>query len=99
MSSSGEFLPWHSNKDVVTTFEVMQKMTASNHNQTLAMFKLRCTLPDLVKICVQNFTDAKFYRFNEGDKMLLQKIKEDTLGGPSIMFTRNTFAEKNIFRK
>ena len=96
MSSSGEFLHWHSNKDVVTIFDVMQKMIASNHNKALAMFKLRCTLPDLVKICVPNFTDAIFYRFKEGDKMLLQKIKEDTLGHPSIMFTRITFAEKTF---
>ena len=52
------------------------------------MLKLGCTLPILANICLHCSTIVKFYPFPEGDKDLLEKIREDMLGGLSIVFNR-----------
>ena len=52
------------------------------------MLKLGCTSPNLANICLHKSTDAIFYPFTEGDRDLLEKIREDVVGGPSIVFTR-----------
>ena len=81
------FLRRHNNKDVVPTLLAMQKMTAFYHNKGIDMLKLGCTLANLTIICLQKSTRPKFYPFTEGDKELLQKIGEDVVVGPSIVFT------------
>ena len=63
------------------TFEAMQKMIALYHDKFIDMLKLGCTLPHLANICLQKSTDAKFYPCTEGDKDLLEKIREDVVGG------------------
>ena len=63
------------------------------------MLKLGCTLPNLVNICLRKSTDAKFYPFTEGDKDLLEKIREDVVGGPSIVFTRKAVVDETFIRK
>ena len=86
MSSFKDFLRWYINKNVVP-LEAMQKMIAFHHDKDIDMLKLGCTLPNLANICLHKSTDAKFYPFTEGDKDILEKIRED-VGGPSIVFTR-----------
>ena len=63
------------------------------------MLKLGCTLPNLANICLHKSTDAKFYPFTEGDKDLLEKIREDVVSGPSIVFTRKAVVDETFFRK
>ena len=60
------------------------------------MLKLGCTLPNLANICLHKSTDAKFYPFTEGDKDLLEKIR-DVVGGPSIVFHINQSFRKLSF--
>ena len=62
------------------------------------MLKLVCTLPNLANICLHK-SDAKFYPFTEGDKDLLEKIREDVVGGLSIVFTRNAVIDETFFSK
>ena len=88
MSSFKDFLRWYNNKDVVPTLETMPKMIAFYHDKYIDMLKLGCTLPNLANICLHKSTEAKFYTFTEGDNDLLEKIREDVVGGPSIVFTR-----------
>ena len=83
-----DFLKWCNNKDVVPTLEAIQKMIEFYHNKGIDMLKLGCTLPNLVKICLHKSADSKFYPSTESDKNLLEKIREDMVGGPSIVFTR-----------
>ena len=99
MSSFKDFLCWYNNKDVVPTSEAMQKLNAFYHDKDIKMLKLGCTLPNLANICLHKSTDAKFYSFTEGDKHLLEKIREDVLGGPSIVFTRKAVADETSIRK
>ena len=81
MNSFRDFLRWYNNEDVVPSLEAMQKMIAFYHDKDIDMLKLGCTLPNLANICLHKSTDAKFFPFTEGDKNLLEKIREDVVGG------------------
>ena len=91
---------WYNNKDVVPTLEAMQKMIAFCHNKDIDMLNFECKLPSPGNICLQISTDAKFNPFTEGDKDLLEKSREDVVGGrPSITFTRKAFADETFIQK
>ena len=99
MISLKDFLRWYNNKNIVPTLEAMQKMITLCHNKKFAMLKLGYTLPNLTNIWLHKSIDAKCYPFNEGDKDLLQKIREERVGRPSIVFTRKATVEKTFIRK
>ena len=99
MQYFSDFLKWYNKKDVVPTLEAMQKMIEFYHNKGIDMLKLGCTLPNLAKICLHKSTDSKFYPFTESDKDLLEKIREDVVGGPSMVFTRKTVVDETFIRK
>ena len=69
------------------------------NNKGIDMLKLGCTLPNLANICLHRSTYAKIYLFTELDTDLLEKIREDTVGGPSIVFTRKAVVEETSIRK
>ena len=77
----------------------MQKMIEFYHNKGIDMPKLGFTLPNLAKFCLHKSTDSKFYPLTESDKILLGKIREDVVGGSSIVFTRKTVADETFIRK
>ena len=62
------------------------------------MLKLGCTLPNLANIRLHSSTNVKFHPFPEGDKDLLEKIKEDMVGGPNIVFTRKAVVGQTRIR-
>ena len=98
-----EFLRWYNNKDVVPTLESRQKKIDFDHDKDIDMLKLACTLPNLANICVHKSndakSDAKFYPFTEGDKYFLEKLREDVVCGPSIVFTRKAVVNETFIRK
>ena len=98
-SSFKDLLRWYNIKDVVPTLEAMQKMIAFYHDKGIDMLKLGCTLPNLANICLHKSTDAKFYPITEEDEDLVEKIREDVVGGPSIVFTRKTVVDETFIRK
>ena len=98
MSSFRDFLRWYNNKDV-PTLEAIQKMIVFYHDKNIDMLKLGCTLPNLANICLYKSTDAKFDPFTEGDKNLLEKNREDVVGGPSIVFTRKAVVNETFIQK
>ena len=77
----------------------MQKMIEFYHNKGIDMLKLVCTLPNLANLCLHKSTDSKSYPFTESDKNLLEKIWEDMVGGPSIVFKRKAVVDENFIRK
>ena len=99
MQNFSDFLKWYNNKNVVPTLEAMQKMIEFHHNKGIDMLKLGCTLPNWANICLHKSTDSKFYPFTESDKDLLEKIREDMVGGPSIVFTRKAVVDETFKRK
>ena len=98
MQNFPDFLKWYNNKDVVPTLEAMQKMIGFYHNKGIDMLKLGCTLPNLANISLHKSTDSKFYPFTESDKDLLDKIREDMVGGPSFVFTRTAVVDEIFIR-
>ena len=77
----------------------MQKTIEIYHNKGIDMLKLGCTLPNLANICLHKSTDSKLYPFTETDKDLLEKIREDMVGGPSSVFTRKALVDVSFKRK
>ena len=98
MQFFSDFLKWYNNKVVVPTLEAMQKMIEFYHNKGIDMLKLGCTLHNLANTCLHKTTDSKFYPFTESDKDLLQTIREDMVGGPSIFFTRKVVVDETFRR-
>ena len=99
MQNFSDFRKWCNNEDVIPTLEAMQKMIEFYHNKGIDMLKLGYTLPNLAKICLHKLTDSKFYPFAESDKNLLEKVREDTVGGLSIVFTREAAVDEIFIRK
>ena len=98
MCTFKDFLRWYNNKNVVPMLEAMQKMVDFYHNKGIDMLKLGCTLPNLANICLQKSTTAKFYPLTESNKDLFGKLREDIVGGPSIVFTRKAVMDETFIR-
>ena len=98
MCTFEDFLRWYNNKKVVPTLEAMQKKVAFYHKKGIDMLKLGCTLPNLANICLHKSTSAILYPFTETKKDLLQKIREDMVRGPSIVFIRKAVVDKTFIR-
>ena len=99
MKSSKYFLRWYNNKDIVPTLEAMQKTIDFNHDKEIDMLKLGCTLLNRANICLHKSTHAKIYPFTERHKDLLEKDREDVVGGPSIIFSRKAVVDETFTRK
>ena len=63
------------------------------------MLKLGCKLPSLANICLHKSTASKLYPFTETDKVFPEKIPEEMVGGPSIVFTRKALVDETFVRK
>ena len=98
MKSFTDFLMWYNSKVVVPTLEAMLKMVEFYHQKEIDMLNLGFTLSPLANICLYKPTDSKFYPFTENDKDLLEKIREGTFGGPSIVFTREAVVDEIFIR-
>ena len=99
MQYFSDFLKWCNNKDVVPTLEAMQKKIEFYHTKGIDMLKPGCTLPNLANICLHKSTDSNFYPVTESDNDLLEEIREDMVGRPSIVFTRNVVVDESFIRK
>ena len=99
MSSFKDFSRCCNNKYVLPTLEAMRKTIAFYHDKDIDLLTLGCTLPNLANFCLHESTDAKMYPFTEGDKDLLQKIREDVVGDPSIVLTRKAVVDETFVRK
>ena len=69
-------------------------MTDFYHDKDINMLKLGCTLPSPDKICWHKSTDAKFYPFTEIDRDMLEKVREDNIGGRFIVVTRKAVVDE-----
>ena len=63
------------------------------------MLEHGCTLPNLANICFHKSADSKFFPFTELDKDLVEKIRDDMVGGPSIVSTRKAVVDEIFVRK
>ena len=94
-----DILKWYNNKDAVPALEAMQKLIEFYHNKGNDMLKLGCTLPNLANNCLLKSTDSKFYPFRHSDKDLLEKTREDMVGGPYFFLTLKAVVDEIFIRK
>ena len=99
MSSIKDFFRLYKNKDDAPTLEAKQKMIAFYQDRKIDMLKPGCTLPNLANICLHKSTNAKFYRFTEGDENPSEKFREDVVGGPSIVVACKAVVDETFIRK
>ena len=52
----------------------------------------------MANICLHKSIDTKTYPLREAYKGLLEKIREDVVSGPSIVFTRKAVVDENFIR-
>ena len=92
-------LRWYNNRNAFPTLEATQITIAFYHDKDIDMLKLGCILPNLANICLHKSTDTKMYPSAEADKDLLEKIRKNRVGGPSVVFTRKAICWWNFFSK
>ena len=83
----------------LVSLEVLQKIDCLFHDRDVVILNLGCTLPKLVNICLHMSTDTKLYPITEADIDLLEKIGEDVVDGPTIVFTREAVFDETFFSK
>ena len=93
-----EFLCEYDNEKIVPTVETMQKVVDFDHKKGIDKLKFGCSLPHLANICLHKSASAKFYPVTENDRDLLENIREDMVGGPSIVFTQKPVVDKTFIR-
>ena len=72
----------------------MQKLIEFHHNTGIDIAEVGCTLANLAIICLHQSKDSKIHPFTETDEDMLEKIRQDIVGEPSIVFIRKTTVNK-----
>ena len=98
MCTFSDFLHWCNKKDVAPTLRTLQKMVDFYHKKGIDMLEFGCTLPNLANIWLHQSTTEKCYAFIESDRNLVEKLREDMIEGPSLVFTRAGEVEKIFIR-
>ena len=70
-----------------------------DHNKDFDMVKLGCTQPSSAIVWFHKSTDSKFYPFTKKAKDLLEKFREDVIGGQSVVFIRYDVAGQTFIPK
>ena len=85
-----DYLVWYNNLDVEPFVEAIEKMFEFYQPRSLDLFKDGISVPGLVmKKLFSGLNQNKFFSlFQERDKDLYYKFKENIVGGPSIIFHR-----------
>ena len=98
MTTFKYFVRRYNNKIIVSLLEAMKKIIAFYHLKGIDILKLGYTLPSLANICLHKSTNVIFYPITENDKDRLEKIRDDLVGGTSIVFTRKAFVKETLVR-
>ncbi len=96
MQTFCDFLVWYNNRDVEPLLETVEKQFQFYKQCGLDVFKQGISVPGLMMRYLFNTLPAevKFYCFGEHHKDLYHKVKEEIVGGPSIIFHR--YHEKDV---
>ena len=96
MTTLRDFLVWYNNRDVVPFLQAIDRQFAFYRQRGIDMFKQGISVPGLTLLYLFNDLPEKTYFtiFNEKNKDLHDLVKENIVGGPSIIFHR--YHEKGV---
>ena len=99
MDTFRDFLVWYNNLDVVPFLEAIDKMSDFWKQRDIDIFKDGVSVPGLtMKYLLSNVPDTYFSLFTEQDKDLYYTMKDNNVGGPSIIFNRYHEKDKTFIR-
>ena len=98
MKTFGDFVKYYNDLDVIGFVEAVEKVIANERENGLDIFKESISLPGLTqRYLFKNLAkDDYFVGFGEEHKHLYKMLRENIVGGPSIIFHR--YHEKDITR-
>ncbi|CAB4020669.1 Hypothetical predicted protein, partial [Paramuricea clavata] len=100
MTTLRDFLVWYNNLDVVPFLEAIDKMSNFWQERNIDMFKDGVSVPGLtMKYLFSNIPGTYFSLFSEKDKDMYYSMKDNNVGGPSIIFNRYHEKGKSFIRK
>ena len=96
MTTLRDFLVWYNNRDVVPFLQAIDRQFAFYRQRGIDMFKQGISVSGLTLLYLFNDLPEKTYFtiFNEKNKDLHDLVKENIVGGPSIIFHR--YHEKGV---
>ena len=96
MTTLRDFLVWYNNRDVVPFLQAIDRQFAFYRQRGIDMFKQGISVPGLTLLYLFNDLQEKTYFtiFNEKNKDLHDLVKDNIIGGPSIIFHR--YHEKGV---
>ena len=96
MTTLRDFLVWYNNRDVVPFLQAIDRQFAFYRQRGIDMFKQGISVPGLTLLYLFNDLPEKTYFtiFNEKNKDLHDLVKDNIVGGPSIIFHR--YHEKGV---
>ncbi|KAK3098713.1 hypothetical protein FSP39_022331 [Pinctada imbricata] len=93
MSTMEDFLVWYNNLDVEPFVKAVEKMQDFYFEKGIDIFKVAMTIPGIARQMLfqaSKESGASFSLFGEKDKDLFKTIKNNIVGGPSIIFNRHS---------
>ena len=101
MSTFRQFLVWYNNLDVGPFVTAVERFQAFYFEKGIDVFKTAISVPGIARQLLFKTARAQnvnFVLFDQNNKDLYQTIKQNIVGGPSIIFTRHHCAGKTLIR-
>jgi hypothetical protein len=100
MTTFRDFLVWYNNLDIVPFLQAIDKMSNFWQERNIDIFKDGVSVPSLtMKYLFSNIPGTYFSLFSDKDKDIYYSMKDNNVGGPSIIFNRYHEKEKSFIRE
>ena len=97
MLESVNYVRYYNDRDVIGFVEAVEKVIANERDNGLDIFKESISLPGLTqKYLFKKLDNNYIVGFGEEHKELYKLLRENIVGGPSIIFHR--YHEKDVTR-
>ena len=99
MTTMKDYLMWYNNRDVVPFLEALEKQFNFYCQLGVDMFKDGISVPGLTTKYLFKTTNSTFWLYDTKNSDLHDLVRENMVGGPSIIFHRYHEAEKTRLRE
>ncbi|MES9902395.1 MAG: hypothetical protein ABW168_06885 [Sedimenticola sp.] len=101
MSTFMEFLVWYNNLDVAPFVVAIERLQKFYFDKGIDVFKTAISVPGIARQMLFKTAEesgAEFSLMDQGNEKLYQTIKQNIVGGTSIIFTRYAKAGETLIR-